>query len=149
LWLSRCDVVRYGRYWLSTLSPGGAVARSSHSPRLAQLSPATGVAGCTRLKRIAAKDASRFERAVAVKNRHKTADNSHKMTAPAHRVLMTLAVAFITGTLAGSFVAWLLVPDRLSVEYLTPIVLSGPVVGLLIGGAAALISRGKLRRVVS
>jgi hypothetical protein len=56
------------------------------------------------------------------------------MTPHTRHILMTLAYAFVAGTLASSSVAWLLVPAQLSVEYLTPITLAGPVVGLLIGG---------------
>jgi hypothetical protein len=46
---------------------------------------------------------------------------------------MTLAWAYIGGILAGSFAGWLLVPAALPVEYLTPVVLCGPLAGLAIG----------------
>jgi hypothetical protein len=48
---------------------------------------------------------------------------------------MTLAWAFIGGTMAGSLAGWLLVPALLPVSYLTPVVLCGPLAGVL-GGTA-------------
>ena len=50
--------------------------------------------------------------------------------------VVTLAYFFISGTLLASVVGWLVVPMWLPVEYLTPIVVSGPSVGLLLGQAA-------------
>ena len=59
------------------------------------------------------------------------------MTLQTRRVLITLAFAFVIGGFASSFMAWLLVPARLSVEYLTPITVSGPFAGLLVGAVLA------------
>ena len=56
------------------------------------------------------------------------------MTLQTERTLKTLGFGWIFGTLASSFLGWLLVPAYFSVEYLTPIVAVGPFVGL-IGGA--------------
>ena len=41
--------------------------------------------------------------------------------------------ALLIGSFASSFVAWRLVPDWLSVDYLTPIAITGPCIGLLAG----------------
>jgi hypothetical protein len=57
------------------------------------------------------------------------------MTPATERTLKTLAFAWIAGGLAGAFLGWLLVPAVFSVEYLTPIVIAGPFVGLAVGGA--------------
>jgi hypothetical protein len=47
--------------------------------------------------------------------------------------VLTLAYAFLIATLTAAFVATLLVPAWLPVEYLTPITLSGSPIGLLLG----------------
>jgi hypothetical protein len=53
------------------------------------------------------------------------------MTPSTERTLKTLAYAWIAGGLAGAFLGWLLVPAALSVDYLTPIVVTGPFAGLI------------------
>ena len=53
------------------------------------------------------------------------------MTSATERTLKTLAYSWIAGAMAGAFLGWLLVPAALSVEYLTPIVATGPFAGLI------------------
>ena len=53
------------------------------------------------------------------------------MTPETERTLKTLAYSWIAGGLAGAFLGWMLVPAALSVEYLTPIVATGPFAGLI------------------
>jgi len=53
------------------------------------------------------------------------------MTPATERTLKTLAYFWIAGALGGALLGWLLVPAALSVEYLTPIVLTGPFAGLI------------------
>jgi hypothetical protein len=53
------------------------------------------------------------------------------MTPATERTLKTLAYSWIAGGLGGALLGWLLVPAALSVEYLTPIVLTGPFAGLI------------------
>ena len=48
-----------------------------------------------------------------------------------------LGHAWIVGACASAFLGWLLVPAALSVDYLTPIVVAGPFVGLVAGGIFA------------
>ena len=55
------------------------------------------------------------------------------MTAVKERTLKTLGYAWIVGTCASAFFGWLLVPAALPVEYLTPIGVAGPFVGLIAG----------------
>ena len=56
------------------------------------------------------------------------------MTAATERMLQTLGYAWIVGACASAFLGWLLVPAALSVDYLTPVVVAGPFVGLVTGG---------------
>jgi hypothetical protein len=59
------------------------------------------------------------------------------MTPQTERTLKTLAFAWILGGFASAFLGWLLVPATLSVDYLTPVVVAGPFVGLIVGGLLA------------
>ena len=65
------------------------------------------------------------------------------MTTQTEHTLKTLGYAWILGTMASSFLGWLLVPASFSVEYLTPVVAVGPFVGLIAGGLVL-----RLRRTV-
>jgi hypothetical protein len=56
------------------------------------------------------------------------------MTPATERVVKMLGHAWIVGACASAFLGWLLVPAAFSVDYLTPIVVAGPVVGLVAGG---------------
>jgi hypothetical protein len=56
------------------------------------------------------------------------------MTPATERTITTLGYAWIAGACASAFLGWLLVPAALSVDYLTPVVVAGPVVGLIAGG---------------
>ena len=56
------------------------------------------------------------------------------MTPATERTLKTLAYSWIAGGLASACLGWLLVPAALSVEYLTPIVVTGPFAGLIAAG---------------
>jgi hypothetical protein len=56
------------------------------------------------------------------------------MTPAKERALKTLGYAWIVGTCASAFLGWLLVPAALPVDYLTPIGVAGPFVGLVAGG---------------
>jgi hypothetical protein len=62
-----------------------------------------------------------------------TADTSF-MTPATERTLKTLGYAWIVGTCASAFLGWLLIPAALPVDYLSPVVVAGPVVGLVAGG---------------
>jgi hypothetical protein len=53
------------------------------------------------------------------------------MTPATERTLKILAYSWIAGAVAGALLGWLLVPAALSVEYLTPIVVTGPFAGLI------------------
>jgi hypothetical protein len=55
------------------------------------------------------------------------------MTPAKERTLKMLGHAWIAGTFASSFFGWLLVPAALPVEFLTPVVVAGPLVGLVAG----------------
>ena len=55
------------------------------------------------------------------------------MTPTTERTLKTLAYAWIAGGLTSAFLGWLLVPAALPVGYLTPIVVTGPLTGLIAG----------------
>lgn len=56
---------------------------------------------------------------------------------------LTLAFSFVGGALLACFIAWLLVPAQLPVDYLTPIVVSGPFVGLAVGRIALVVRRDR------
>ena len=56
------------------------------------------------------------------------------MTPATERTIKTLGHAWIVGACASAFLGWLLVPAALSVDYLTPVVVAGPLVGLVAGG---------------
>ena len=56
------------------------------------------------------------------------------MTRSTERMIKTLGYAWIVGACASAFLGWLLVPAALSVDYLTPVVVAGPFVGLVAGG---------------
>jgi hypothetical protein len=56
------------------------------------------------------------------------------MTPSTERTLRTLAFSWIAGSLAGAFLGWALVPAALPEQYLTPIVVAGPFIGLIAGG---------------
>ena len=56
------------------------------------------------------------------------------MTPATERVVKMLGHAWIVGACASAFLGWLLVPAAFPVDYLTPIVVAGPVVGLVAGG---------------
>jgi len=45
-----------------------------------------------------------------------------------------LGHAWIVGACTSAFLGWLLVPAAFPVDHLTPIVVAGPVVGLVAGG---------------
>ena len=49
-------------------------------------------------------------------------------------MIKTLGYAWIVGACASAFLGWLLVPAALSVDYLTPVGVAGPFVGLVAGG---------------
>jgi hypothetical protein len=55
------------------------------------------------------------------------------MTAAKERTLEALGHAWIAGTCVSAFLGWLLVPAALPVDYLTPVVAAGPLVGLVAG----------------
>ena len=58
--------------------------------------------------------------------------------APAtERVVKMLGYAWIVGACASAFLGWLLVPAALSVDYMTPIVVAGPFVGVVAGAIFA------------
>jgi hypothetical protein len=59
------------------------------------------------------------------------------MTPATERVVKMLGYAWIVGACASAFLGWLLVPAALSVDYLTPIVVAGPFVGLVAVGIFA------------
>jgi hypothetical protein len=63
------------------------------------------------------------------------------MTPATERVVKTLGHAWIVGTCSSAFLGWLLVPEVLPVDYLTPVGLAGPFVGLVAGGIFALTIR--------
>ena len=56
------------------------------------------------------------------------------MTPATERTIKTLGHAWIVGACASAFLGWLLVPAALAVDYLTPVVVAGPFVGLVAGG---------------
>jgi hypothetical protein len=56
------------------------------------------------------------------------------MTPARERVVKTLGYAWIVGACASAFLGWLLVPAALPVDYLTPVVVAGPFVGLIAAG---------------
>ncbi len=56
------------------------------------------------------------------------------MTPANERTLETLGYAWIAGTCASAFLGWLLVPAAQPVDYLTPVVVAGPIVGVVAGG---------------
>ena len=56
------------------------------------------------------------------------------MTPATERTIKTLGHAWIVGACTSAFLGWLLVPAALSVDYLTPVVVAGPFVGLVAGG---------------
>jgi hypothetical protein len=64
------------------------------------------------------------------------------MTPASERVVQTLGFAWIVGACASAFLGWLLVPATLSVDYLSPVVVAGPFVGLIAGGIFARTMRG-------
>jgi hypothetical protein len=63
------------------------------------------------------------------------------MTPSTERTLKTLGYAWIVGACASAFLGWLLVPGALPVDYLTPVVVAGPFVGLVAGGIFVLTLR--------
>jgi hypothetical protein len=56
------------------------------------------------------------------------------MAPASERTVKTLGHAWIAGVCASAFLGWLLVPAALPVDYLTPVVIAGPLVGLVAGG---------------
>jgi hypothetical protein len=53
------------------------------------------------------------------------------MTPATERTLKTMAYSWIAGMLGGALLGWLLVPAALPVDYLTPIVITGPFAGFI------------------
>ena len=56
------------------------------------------------------------------------------VTPATERTIKMLGHAWIVGACISAFLGWLLVPAALSVDYLTPVVVAGPFVGLIVGG---------------
>jgi hypothetical protein len=56
------------------------------------------------------------------------------MTPSTQRTIKTLGHAWIVGACASAFLGWLIVPAAVPVDYLSPIVVAGPFVGLVAGG---------------
>ena len=56
------------------------------------------------------------------------------MTPATERTIKTLGYAWIVGACVSAFLGWLLIPAAFPVDYLTPVVVAGPFVGLVAGG---------------
>lgn len=55
------------------------------------------------------------------------------MTAATERAIKAIGYAWLAGACASAFLGWRLIPAAFPVDYLTPIVVAGPFVGLVAG----------------
>jgi hypothetical protein len=67
------------------------------------------------------------------------------VTPASERTIKTLGHAWIVGASASVFLGWLFIPAALPVDYFAPVVVAGPLVGLVAGGILVRTLRSTLK----